>query len=61
MLSVRKDFNKVKMSDMDLTGENTLDMNQSLSPATGCYGPKLKPYIKKVRLTVFTFLMAKTK
>ena len=50
VLSVRKDLNKVKMSDIDLTGQST-----------GCYGPKLKHWIKKVRLTAFMCLMTTSK
>ena len=53
VLSVRKDLNKVKMSDIDLTGQSTLFINQNLCLyyTTGCYGPKLKHFIRKVRLT----------
>ena len=32
VLSVRKDLNKVKMSAIDLTGQSTLYINQSLCP-----------------------------
>ena len=32
VLSVRKDLKKVKMSDIDLTGQSTLYINQSLCP-----------------------------
>ena len=32
VLSVRKDLSKVKMSDIDLTGQNTLYINQSICP-----------------------------
>ena len=32
VLGVRKDLNKVKMSDIDLTGQSTLYINQSLCP-----------------------------
>ena len=32
MLSIRKDLNKVKMSDIDLTGQSTLYINQGLYP-----------------------------
>ena len=50
MLNVRKDINKVKMSDIDvLTGHNTLHMNQNFCPTTARYDPKLI-HIKKVSL-----------
>ena len=39
VVSVRKELNKVKMSNIEQY------------PTTGCYGPKLKHCIKKVRLT----------
>ena len=32
VVNVRKDLNKVKMSDIDLTGQSTLYINQSLCP-----------------------------
>ena len=61
VLSVRKDLNKVKMSDIDLTEQSTHYINQSLCPTTGCYGPKLKHCFKKVRLIAFMCIMATSK
>ena len=50
VLSVRKDLEKVKMSDIDLTRQST-----------GFYGPKLEHCIKNVRLTAFMYLMTTSK
>ena len=61
VLSVRKDLNKVKMSDIDLTGQSKLYINQSLCPYYRMLWSKIKHCIKKVRLTAFMCLMATSK
>ena len=61
VLSVRKDLNKVKMSDIDLTGQSKFYINQSLCPYYRMLWSKIKHCIKKVRLTAFMCLMAISK
>ena len=61
VLSVRKDFNKVKMSNIDLTGQSKLYINQSLCPYYRMLWSKTKTLHQKARLTSFMCLMAKSK
>ena len=46
VLNVRKDLNKVKVSDIDLTGQNKLYINQSLCPYYRMLWFKTKTYQK---------------
>ena len=61
VLSVRKELSKVKMSDIDLTGQSILNINQSLCLYYRMLWSKTKTCIKKVRLTAFMCLMAISK
>ena len=61
VLSVRKDLNKVKTSDIDLKGKVLSISIRASAPTTRYYGPKLKHCIKKVRLTAFMCLMVTSK
>ena len=47
MPSVRKDLNKVIMSDIDLTGKNTLHINQIICPNYRIIRSKTKTYQKR--------------
>ena len=42
VLSVKKELNKVQMSDIDLTGQSTTYINQSLCPCNGMLFSKSK-------------------
>ena len=53
VLSVRKDLNKVKMSDIDLTGQSTLYINQSLCPYYRMLWSKTKTLYKKGKIDSF--------
>ena len=53
VLSVRKDLNKVKMSDIDLTGQSTLFINQSLCPYYRMLWSKTKTFYKKGKIGSF--------
>ena len=53
MLSVRNDLNKVKMSDIDLTGQSTLYINQSLCPYYRMLRSKTKILYQKVKIDSF--------
>ena len=53
MLSVRNDLNKVKMSDIDLTGQSTLYINQSLCPYYRMLWSKTKILYQKVKIDSF--------
>ena len=53
VLSVRKDLNKVKMSDIDLTGQSTLYINQSLCPYYRMLWSKTKTLYKKRKIDSF--------
>ena len=60
VLSVRKDL-KVKISDIDLIGQSTLYITQSLYPYYRMLRSKTKTFIKKVTLTAFMCLMVTSK
>ena len=60
VLSVRKDLNKVKISNTDLTGQSALYINQSLCPYHKMLWSKTKTY-QNVILTAFMCLMATSK
>ena len=53
VLSVRKDLNKVKMSDIDLTGQSTLYINQSLCPYYRMLWSKTKTLHQKGKIDSF--------
>ena len=53
VLSVRKDLNNVKMSDIDLTGQSTLHINQSLCPYYRMLWSKTKTLYKKGKIDSF--------
>ena len=53
VLSVRKDLNKVKMSDIDLTGQSTLYINQSLCPYYRMLWSKTKTLYQKGKIDSF--------
>ena len=53
VLSVRKDLNKVKMSDIDATGQSTLYINQSLCPYYRMLWSKTKTLYKKGKIDSF--------
>ena len=53
VLSVRKDLNKVKMSDIDLTGQSTLYINQSLYPYYRMLWFKTKTLYQKGKIDSF--------
>ena len=53
MLSVRRDLNKVKMSNIDLTGQSTLYINQSLCPYYRMLWSKTKTLYKKGKIDSF--------
>ena len=53
VFSVRKDLNKVKMSDIDLTGQSTLYINQSLCPYYRMLWSKTKTLYKKGKIDSF--------
>ena len=53
VLSVRKDLNKVKMSDIYLTGESTLYVNQSLCPYYRMLWSKIKTLYQKGKIDSF--------
>ena len=53
VLSVRKDLNKVKMSDIDLTGQSTLYINQSLCPYYRMLWSKTKTLHQKGKIYSF--------
>ena len=53
VLSVRKDLNKVKRSDIDLTGQNTLYINQSLCPYNRTLWSKTKTWYQKCKIDSF--------
>ena len=53
VLSVRKDLNKVKMSDIDATGQSTLYINQSLWPYYRMLWSKTKTLYKKGKIDSF--------
>ena len=53
VLSVRKDLNKVKMSDIDLTGQSTLYVNQSLCPYNRMLWSKIKTLFQKGKIDSF--------
>ena len=53
MLSIRKDLNKVKMSDIDLTGQSTLYINQSLCPYYRMLWSKTKTFYQKGKIDSF--------
>ena len=52
VLSVRKDLNKVKMSNIDLTGQSTLYINQSLCPYYRMLWFKTKTLFQQGKVTV---------
>ena len=56
VLSARKDLSKVKMSDIDLTEQSTLYINESLCPYYRMLWLKTKILYQKVRLTTFMCL-----
>ena len=53
VLRVRKDLNKVKMSDIDLTGQRTLSINQSLCPYYRMLWSKTKILYQKGKIDSF--------
>ena len=53
VLSVRKDLNKVKMSVIDLTGQSTLYINQSLCPYYRMLWSKTKTLYQKGKIDSF--------
>ena len=53
VLGVRKDLNKVKMSDIDLTGQSTLYINQSLCPYNMMLRSKTKTLHQKGKIDSF--------
>ena len=53
VLSVRKDLNKVKMSDIDLTGQSTLYISQSLFPYYRMLWSKTKILYQKGKIDSF--------
>ena len=53
VLSVRKDLNKVKMSDIDLTGKSKLYINQSLHPYYRMLWFKTKTLYQKGKIDSF--------
>ena len=53
VFSVRKDLNKVKMSDIDLTGQSTLSINQSLCPNYRMLWSKTKTLYQKGKIDSF--------
>ena len=53
VLSVRKDLNKVKMSDIDLTEQSTLYINQSLCPYYRMLWSKTKTLFQKGKIDSF--------
>ena len=53
VLSVRKDLNKVKMSDIDPTGQSTLYINQSLCPYYRMLWSKTKTLYQKGKIGSF--------
>ena len=53
VLSVRKDLNKVKMSDTDLTGQSTLYINLSLCPYYMMLWSKTKTSFQKCKIDSF--------
>ena len=53
VFSVRKDLNKVKMSDIDLTGQSTLSINQSLCPYYRMLWSKTKTLYQKGKIDSF--------
>ena len=53
VLSVRKDLNKVKMSDIDLTGQSTLYVNQSLCLYNRMLWSKIKTLFQKGKIDSF--------
>ena len=53
VLSVRKDLKKVKMTDIDLTGQSTLYINQNLCPYYRILWSKTKTSYQKGRIDSF--------
>ena len=53
VLSVRKDLNKVKMSDIDLTGQSALHISQSLCPYYRMLWSKTKTLHQKGKIDSF--------
>ena len=53
VLSVRKDLNKIKMSDIEITGQSTLYINQSLCPYYRMLWSKTKTLYQKGKIDSF--------